>query len=99
MRGFRTIGLQKEKENEDAAEIRMREHTGVDIVHPEVLVVLWSAERALLVVRSIDAAGYKVIRYISNLRSGRPCSWTIKDRAWWQFCRCSGADCTGMGKG
>ena len=77
------MGLQKEKENEDAAEIRMREHTGVDIVHPEVLVVLWSAERALLVVRSIDAAGYKVIRYISNVLSGRLSSWTIEDGTWW----------------
>ena len=83
----------------DKAMVRTRKRTGIDVIHPEILVVLGSAERALLVVRAIDAAGYEIIWYVSNLRSRWLGSWTFEDSSRRQFCRCSGGDGASMRKG
>lgn len=65
-RGLGSMILQHDHVNRYRAATSMTKRTGVDIVDPQILIMLRRTERTLLGIRAIDTAGYLVIWYITD---------------------------------
>lgn len=68
----------------------------IDVVDPEVLVVLWGAEGTLLGIRAIDAAGYIIVWYVPDLFPSGLRTRSTENVSWPQIRRCSGRDGTSV---
>lgn len=63
--------------------------TSVDVVDPKVLIVFWGAKGTLLGICAIDAAGYLIVWYVSDLFPSGLRTRSTENVSWPQIRGCS----------